>query len=114
MLIALGMAIVILAPTPLASASGFLVIAIGAANIAPVMISVASRIPGVAPSAGVVVVSSAMIVGFLLGPPVIGFISQAWGLSVGLGVVGCLGLLVAAGALLRSWHSMAETRAPAA
>ncbi|MEX1181509.1 MAG: MFS transporter [Cucumibacter sp.] len=111
-LIALGMAIVILAPTPLASASGFLVIAIGAANIAPVMISVASRIPGVAPSAGVVVVSSAMIVGFLLGPPVIGFISQAWGLSVGLGVVGCLGLLVAAGARDCHCHHHVATDAP--
>lgn len=113
-LIAIGMSVVVLAPWPLVSAFGFLIVGIGAANMSPVMISAASRVPGVAPGTAVTTVATALLGGFLLGPPVIGFISQAWGLSVGLGLVGCLGLLVAAGALSRSWHSMAETHSPAA
>jgi hypothetical protein len=60
-------------------------------------------VPGVAPSIGVAAVSTSALVGFLLGPPVIGFLAQVFGLGTALGVVGGTGVLVAGIAFLRRW-----------
>ena len=53
---------------------GFALVAIGAADPISVMIGVAARAPGTTPSAGVA--ATAALLGFLIGPPIIGFIAQ--------------------------------------
>ena len=109
-LMAIGMLIVVLAPWPLASALGFLVVAIGASNISPILVSAAAHTPGVEPAIGVAAVGTFMTLGLLGGPPVIGFIAQGWGIGAGLAFVALLGVIVAIGAALRDW----QTPAPAA
>jgi MFS family permease len=104
-IMAAGLLVVVLAPWPLVSAFGFLIVAIGASNISPVLTSTAANTPGVAPSIGVAALSTFMTLGFLAGPPVIGFVAQAWGLGVGLGFVALLGVIVAIGAALRRWDA---------
>src|SRR5688572_20328951 len=103
LLIAAGMAVVVLAPVPLLSALGYLLVGIGAANASPVLISVASRTPGVAPETAVALVATSISTGLLVGPPIIGFIAQATGLSTAMAIVGSFGLIVTAIAAFRTW-----------
>jgi predicted MFS family arabinose efflux permease len=100
--VALGMGVAIFAP-PLISPVGFLIVGLGAANAIPILVSSGARVPGVAPSIGVAAISTAALVGFLLGPPAIGFLAQAFGLGAALGIVGAAGLLVALLAFFRQW-----------
>lgn len=103
-LAAIGMATVVLAPWPYVSAAGFLLVGIGASNIAPILISGSAHIPGVSPTTGIASVATALASGLLIGPPVIGFIAQGFGLTAALSLVGLVGLAIAAGASLRTWH----------
>jgi MFS family permease len=103
LLIAAGMTVVVLAPVPLLSALGYLLVGIGAANASPVLISVASRTPGVAPETAVALVATSISTGLLVGPPIIGFIAQATDLSTAMAIVGSFGLVVAAIAAFRTW-----------
>ena len=103
LLIAVGIAIAVVSPWPLLSAAGFGIVGIGAANVAPVAFSAATRVPGVPPSLGVAAVTTTGYGGFLIFPPVLGFVGEAWGLSVSLLVVAAMGLAIAgfAGAVRR-------------
>ncbi|MEX0851920.1 MAG: MFS transporter [Bauldia sp.] len=102
-LMALGMAVVVLSPAAFFSPFGFALVAIGAANTIPVMMGAASRTPGVSPSAAIAAVATAALIGFLIGPPVIGFIAQAFGLSIALGLLSLAGVVIALGAAVRRW-----------
>jgi MFS family permease len=95
-LMAVGMALAILSPWPLLSATGFAIVGIGAANLVPVAFSAAARTPGVSPSIGVAAVTTLAYSGFLVFPPVIGFIANDWGLSAALSIVAIMGLAIAA------------------
>jgi MFS family permease len=96
LLVAVGMALAVLSPWPLVSAIGFGILGVGAANVVPVAISAASRVPGVAPGIGVAAVTSMGYAGFLVVPPILGFVATAWGLSFALSLVALMGLAVAA------------------
>lgn len=106
--IALGFAVAIASPIVLVSAFGFLLVGLGAANTYPILIGVSSRIPGVPPSMGVASVALAGMLGYLSGQPYIGFMSQYFGLSVGLGSMAICGLIVAIGAVMYSFPRRQE------
>lgn len=108
-LTAIGILIAVVAPWPLASAAGFALVGAGAANVVPVLISAAAQIPGTPPSVAVGAVSTMLTMGFLLGPPIIGFVSDALSLSFGVGLMGLAGLAVAVAALLRTWPPVPGT-----
>ncbi|MCR4282536.1 MAG: MFS transporter [Bauldia sp.] len=95
-LVAVGMVISVAAPWPLLSAVGFALVGLGAANVAPVAISAATRVPGLPPGVGVAAVTTMGYAGFLIFPPVLGFIADASGLSASLMVVAVMGLAIAA------------------
>lgn len=96
LLMAAGMIVAIVVPWPWVAAIGFGIVGIGAANIAPVAFSASTRVPGVPPSLGVAAVTTTGYGGFLIFPPVLGFVGEAWGLSVSLAVVGAMGLAIVA------------------
>ena len=110
-LIALGMAVVVLSPWAIVSPFGFALVAIGAANTIPVMMGAAARAPGVAASTGVAATATGALLGFLIGPPIIGFIAHAMGLSVALGFLSLAGIVIVVGATLYRWPG--PTPAPA-
>ncbi len=94
-LIALGFAIAVLSPwTPL-SALGFALVGIGAANVVPVVFSAGARVPGVPPSIGIAAVVTFGYFGFLVAPPLLGFVAQAANLSLSLWIAALGGLVVA-------------------
>ena len=86
-LTALPMAVMLLAGSaPVALACLFL-LGLGVANGVPLMFSAAGRQPGTAPGPGIAAVSSTGSIGFLVGPPVIGFLAGASTLPLALAVL---------------------------
>jgi fucose permease len=75
----------LLAGAPAAALAGLFAIGLGVANGVPLMFSAAGRQPDTAPGAAIAAVSSMGSLGFLAGPPFIGFVADAvslpWALS---------------------------------
>ena len=92
---AIGLGVAILIAHPLVALVGFACVGLGLANIVPVLFAAAGRTPGTAVGTGVAAVASAGYFGFLVGPPVIGFVAQITSLAGGLGVVTMLMALLA-------------------
>ncbi|GAA1396667.1 MFS transporter [Pseudonocardia kongjuensis] len=93
-LVLAGMGTALAFPTVPGSVAGFGIAGFGVATLVPAAMTAADRIPGLAPGAGLTVVTWLMRVGFLLSPPVIGVIADAAGLRTGLLVVPLAGLVV--------------------
>jgi len=90
------------------SALGFGLVGLGAANVVPVIFTAAARTPGMAPGVGLATAATVGYSGFLLGPPVIGWIAAHAGLAVGVGSLALAGFVIAASA------NVVRTNAPAA
>jgi MFS family permease len=72
---------------PWAMLLGFAAVGLGLANAVPILFSAAGKLAAVPPSIGIAAVSTAGYCGFLLGPPVIGLVSERFDLGTGLGLV---------------------------
>ena len=75
---------------------GFFLVGIGLSTIVPLVFSLAGNIKGITPSVGISMATSIGYAGFFVGPPVIGFLSEAFNLRVGLSFVLLLFVLMAA------------------
>ena len=95
---AVGLGLGLIVAHPAAALVGFACVGLGLANIVPVLFTAAGKTPGVAPGMGIAAVASVGYFGFLLGPPLIGFVARATSLTVGLGLVAVLIALIAGGA----------------
>ena len=73
--------------TPWAAIAGFAAVGFGVANLIPIVFRAASRLRGVAPSEGIAAVGTFGYVGFLSGPPLIGFAAELLTLPLALGLV---------------------------
>ena len=93
---ALGLSGCIAAPTATLALIGYLLLGLGSSLCAPVMYGASMRLEGVSPAAGLATYTTFSFVGFLVGPPCIGLIAEAYSLHVGLGLVALL-LFVGAG-----------------
>ena len=92
-LIATGMSLVVLSPWPPGSVIGFFIMALGLANNSPLLVSQAAKLPGIAPSIGVSAIATGLTSGFLLAPPIIGLVADAFGLPVAFGAIAGIGLV---------------------
>ncbi|HXB08699.1 MAG TPA: MFS transporter [Puia sp.] len=78
----LGLVLVyVSAPTALL---GFFLVGTGLSNVVPLTYSIAGNIPGIDPTAGIAIASTIGYSGFFVGPPVIGYLGDAFGLRIGL------------------------------
>lgn len=84
----LGMIFVLVGPSPGMAMLGFALVGAGFATVVPVAFSAAGRASGVSPSAALATVTTIGYLGFLVGPPIIGFVAE-W-----LGLRGALALIV--------------------
>ena len=96
--IASGLVVAAVMPYPLAAATGFALVGLGAANVVPVIFGAAARVPGISAGAGVATAATIGYSGFLLGPPLIGAIASAIGLATALGLLSLTGICIALGA----------------
>nr|WP_165250091.1 MFS transporter [Paludisphaera soli] len=94
--VALGLGLALATRTYPAAVAGFALVGLGVANMVPILFRSAGRGPD--SGAAIASVSTVGYLGFLVGPPLIGTLSQAAGLSAALGVVVLFGLTIAAGA----------------
>jgi MFS family permease len=66
---------------------GFLLVGFGVSTIVPIVYSSAGNLKGLSPSLGISMVTSIGYSGFFIGPPMIGFLSNAFDLRIGLSFV---------------------------
>jgi MFS family permease len=83
-LAAAGLTFALLAHSPYWALLGFGAAGAGFSSIIPLVFAAGGRIPGLSEGAGVATVSGLGYVGFLVGPPAIGFLSELTNLRAGL------------------------------
>ncbi|GAB2559233.1 MFS transporter [Spirosoma aerophilum] len=93
---AAGLLFAIVLPYPATALIGFAVLGAGCSLGAPVLYAASMRVEGIPPAAGLATFATFSFIGFLAGPPVIGFVAEAFGLVYGLGFVAVM-LLISAG-----------------
>jgi MFS family permease len=88
----LGLSIVLFFVSVWGTFLGFFLVGLGLSTIVPIVFSSAGNLKNISPSAGISMATSIGYTGFFIGPPAIGFLSETFGLRLGLGFV--LGLFV--------------------
>ncbi len=79
-----GLSLVLLFPQPYIVLAALFLMGLGIATIVPIIYSAAGNTSGVAPSVGIAMASTVGYTGFFVGPPVIGYLSDAFSLRIGL------------------------------
>lgn len=82
-LMAIAGLVLVLLSTPVLTIVGFSLAGLGYSVIVPILFSASARVEGIQPSRGIASVASAGYIGMLMGPVVIGYIAEAWGLVNG-------------------------------
>jgi MFS family permease len=113
-LVAGGMFVALATTSPVLVVSGFLLVGLALAAVAPVAFSVAGEMVPDRAGSAVSVVTTVGYGGFLLGPPLVGGIAEVTGLRIALGIIAAAGLVVFALSLgLREPRSDAAAENPA-
>jgi MFS family permease len=95
LLAAASLSLALLAPSPYWALPAFALTGAGLAVIVPIVFGAGGRVASVPSGAGVATVSGSGYIGFLFGPPLIGFIAQGSSLRLGLLLIVALSLLAA-------------------
>lgn len=93
-LISTGLFISVLFPHIITATLGFLIVGLGVSSIVPMVYSSAGKIPNVPPGIALASVSSISFLGFLMGPPLIGYIAEISSLRYSFAVIGLLGFSI--------------------
>ncbi|REG81535.1 MFS transporter [Algoriphagus antarcticus] len=91
-LIFIGLSIAVLFPTVVLATVAFLLVGLGVASIIPLSYSIVGRSKLYSPSVALALVSTISFFGFLLGPPLIGFIAELFNLKVSFALIAVAGL----------------------
>ena len=89
-----GMFMAVLFPYLVPATIAFMMVGIGVSGIVPMVYSIAGSNEKVAPGIALAMVGSVSYFGFLMGPPLIGYISDLANLRYSYAVIGCFGLLI--------------------
>jgi MFS family permease len=87
-----GLILSVLIPMVITAAIGFLLVGLGVASIVPISYGIAERSKMYAPSVALALVSTISFFGFLLGPPLIGFVADLFDLQVSFMLISINGL----------------------
>ncbi len=98
--VVIGMSLALLFEFPVTVIIGFSMIGLGVSSVFPVVYIMASKNKSMPAAAALAAVSSVGFTGFLLGPPIIGFIAHEIGLRLSLVIVILLGIIIL---LLTQW-----------
>lgn len=93
-IISTGMFISVIFPYVVPATIGFMLVGIGVSGIVPMVYSIAGSNTKVAPGIALAMVSGVSYFGFLMGPPLIGYISAISSLQYSYAVIGCFGLVI--------------------
>lgn len=88
----LGLVLSVLFPVPIAATIGFLMVGFGVASIIPISYSTAGRSKLYSPGVALAIISTISFFGFLIGPPLIGFIADLLSLKASFTLVAFTGM----------------------
>lgn len=91
----LGIAMILTVLHPYVVILGFGLVGLGLANVVPIVYSLAGNYPGVQPGVGIAAATTIGYTGFMAGPPLIGFLADAFDLRFALGCLGALFVVMA-------------------
>lgn len=93
-LISSGLFISVLFPHIVTATLGFLIVGLGVSSIVPMVYSSAGKVSKVPPGIALATVSSISFLGFLMGPPLIGYISEISSLRYSFALIGVAGFTI--------------------
>jgi MFS family permease len=93
LLIATGLLMAVVFPHLLTATLGFLLVGMGVSTIVPLVYSMAGKSSTMSAGMALAAVSSTGFLGFLLGPPLIGYIAEIASLRWSFGLIAMLGIL---------------------
>lgn len=94
-MISTGLFTAVFSPYLITSTLAFMLVGLGVSSMVPTVYSAVGRHSKVPTGIALATVSSVSFLGFLIGPPLIGYISQAAGLRYSFAVIGVFGLGIA-------------------
>lgn len=100
-LIVIGIVLALATSSAVITIVGFMLVGAGLACVFPLILSMASRVPGISAGLAISAMATSGYTGFLVGPPVIGFLADTFTLRWALGTIALFGLLV----IVISWRS---------
>ncbi|MHA6249015.1 MFS transporter [Pontibacter sp. CAU 1760] len=95
LLTALGLLVAVLLPHLYTAILGFLLVGAGVSSVVPLVYSAAGKSKVMSPGVALAAVSTIGFFGFLIGPPLIGFVAGATSLRVSFTIIAAMGLSVA-------------------
>jgi MFS family permease len=102
--IATGLLTAVIFPTLITATIGFLLVGFGVSSVIPLVYSSAGKSKKFSPGVALAAVSTIGFLGFLLGPPVIGFIAQASSLRWSFTLIALLGFGTTVLSSLMKWE----------
>ena len=94
LLTASGLMVAVIFPHLYTAMLGFLLVGLGVSSVVPMVYSVAGRSKTMSPGMALAAVSTIGFIGFLIGPPVIGFVAQSFSLRISFILIALMGLCV--------------------
>jgi MFS family permease len=94
-MISIGLFTAVIFPFIIPSTLAFMLVGFGVSTIVPTLYSVAGKNPTVPPGEALTIVSSVSFLGFLMGPPLIGYIAEISSLRYSFGFIGIFGFFIA-------------------
>ena len=94
-MISSGLFLAVFFPYIIPCTLAFMVVGLGVSTVIPTLYSIAGKHPTIPTGEALTAVSSVSFLGFLMGPPVIGHISEQFGLQFSFAFIGMFGILIA-------------------
>ena len=92
LIIAAGLLTAVVFPTLVAATIGFLLVGFGVSSVVPLVYGLAGKSKTMSPGVALAAVSTIGFLGFLIGPPLIGFLAEFAGLRMAFTVIAFIGL----------------------
>lgn len=96
LLMTAGLAVAALFPVPLVAGLGFVLVGLGVSCVIPMVFGMAGRTAALSSGTAIASVSTVGYFGFLVVPPLVGFVAEAASLRWSFGLVAVLGAVVVA------------------
>jgi MFS family permease len=93
-MISIGLFIAVFFPYIIPCTLSFMLVGLGVSTIVPTVYSIAGKNPSVPPGEALTIVSSVSFFGFLMGPPVIGYIAELFNLRYSFAFIGIFGVVI--------------------
>ena len=90
-----GLLLAVIFPQFITATIGFLIVGAGVSSIIPMVYSAAGKSKVMSPGVAIAAVSTIGYLGFLFGPPFIGFIAQATSLRISFSLIAIMGTMIA-------------------